>query len=264
MHGFSFHLSYFKRIAKIFVVIMAFAPVFGKAQTTDQNIMGNSLYQVDLIRAVPGKMTELIELYKSLKENNYFTAIGQQPPMIMRHTQGDHWDLFLLTPIEGGYSSHYGSQKTALRQQFEEAISLTTKELNNRIDYREQLYVRGPSHEVVIGAFNRNDFYHIEMFSARGGHYDDLLKQRQMENDFLMRINLNPNMIFTTDFGSDYDMFTLGFYQNLQDYAKPDSVSEEAVNQAAIAAGFKSSGEIANYLRTFLTRHNDTLAVSVK
>ncbi len=264
MQGLSIVLNHFKLIAKIFVVIMAFAPLMGKAQSSNQQTVGNDLYQVDMIRAVPGKMTELIELYKSLKANNYFTAIGQQPPMIMRHSQGDHWDLFLLTPIEGGYSSHYGPQKAAVRQQFQEAITLTTNELNNRIDYREQLYVRGPSHEVVLGAFNRNDFYHIEMFSARGGHYDDLLKQRQMENDFLMRINLNPNMIFTTDFGSDYDMFTLGFYQNLQDYAKPDSVTAEEMNQAAVAAGFKSSSDIANYLRTFLTRHNDTLAVSVK
>ena len=49
------------------------------------------LYQAKLVQAAPGKLLELIELQKS-RLSEYRNA-GDDQPFMMRHSQGDHWDL---------------------------------------------------------------------------------------------------------------------------------------------------------------------------
>lgn len=248
-----------KRFIAVSTLLMAMISPAIQAQETT----GMDLYKVSMIRAAPGKMSELISLYKSLKDNSYYQALGEQPPYIMRHSQGDHWDIMLITPL-ASYDVIYGSKAKATRQSLGEAIKLTQTELNARIDFKEDLYAKGPAHAIVAQLFADNDFYHLEMFSARAGDYDHLKNQRLMENIFLKKIGIHENLIFETEFGSDYDLFTIGFYKNKQDYAKPTGLTPVQENQFAKEAGFQSAGDIGNYLRKFLVRHNDTLAVSVK
>src|SRR5262245_55127690 len=57
----------------------------------------DQLYQATLIQAAPGKLTELLDLYKSQ------FAKQKDAPLWMRHSQGDFWDLLILTP-RAGYS----------------------------------------------------------------------------------------------------------------------------------------------------------------
>ena len=85
-----------------------------------------------------------------------------------------------------------------------------------------------------------------------------------MENDFLGRIGRPTNLIFTRVTGPASDLFTLGFYRDLQHYATPAAVGAEEENRAAVAAGFESRDHIGSYLRKFLAGHHDTIGGIVK
>ena len=51
-----------------------------------------------MLRAAPGKLLSLIELYKNRMD--FYEAAGDEKPVMMRHSQGDQWDLLLLFPIK--------------------------------------------------------------------------------------------------------------------------------------------------------------------
>src|SRR5437016_13941910 len=55
------------------------------------------VYKVTLVQAAPGKMLELIDLYKARAAA--YQAAGDEAPLWMRHSQGDHWDLLVLFPF---------------------------------------------------------------------------------------------------------------------------------------------------------------------
>lgn len=70
------------------------------------------LYKTVLLRAAPGKLLELIELYKSTME--YYDKSGNQRPFWMRHSQGDQWDLLLLFPMKS-YAGYYSPDQIERR-----------------------------------------------------------------------------------------------------------------------------------------------------
>src|SRR5262249_36794491 len=74
------------------------------------------LYNAKFVQAAPGKLLELIDLYKK-RAPGYATS-GDEAPLIIRHTQGDKWDLMLLLPV-GSYSEYYQTDRVAKRKQVE-------------------------------------------------------------------------------------------------------------------------------------------------
>lgn len=62
------------------------------------------LYKTVLLRAAPGKLLNLLELYKN--RMSFYDAAGDEKPFMMRHSQGDQWDLLLLFPIKN-YRDYY-------------------------------------------------------------------------------------------------------------------------------------------------------------
>ncbi len=212
------------------------------------------LYQVTLLRAAPGKLSDLIDFLVQQKKDGYYAALGERPPMIMRHSQGDQWDLFLLQPI-GSYRAYFSGEK-------DHRAYRTT--INGLSVFREELFAFGPPAAEAEALYAENAFFHIEMFAALAGQHDALLGERVMENHYLIATGRNPNLIFTGDVGSDFDSFTIGFYPSLKEFAAPAPVSDEEANQAAIAAGFEGRSSIGFYLREFLSYHHDTLATKVE
>src|SRR6266536_3445596 len=71
------------------------------------------LYRASLVQAAPGKLLEVIDLYKGLKAGA--DESGDEAPLWMRHSQGDHWDLLLLFPIES-YALYYAPARVAKRE----------------------------------------------------------------------------------------------------------------------------------------------------
>ena len=81
-------------------------------------------YKVTLVQAAPGKLLELIDLYKTRAAA--YQAAGDEAPLWMRHSQGDHWDLLILYPI-GNYSEYYQPERIAKRAQADRSAKLDQK-----------------------------------------------------------------------------------------------------------------------------------------
>src|SRR5260370_9035517 len=80
----------------------------------------HDIYKVTLVQAAPGKLPELIDLYK--QRAAALQQAGDEVPLWMRHSQGDHWDLMILYPM-GSYTEYYGAERTNRRAQAEQATA---------------------------------------------------------------------------------------------------------------------------------------------
>lgn len=200
-------------------------------------LVAQNSYQVTLLRAAPGELGELIDHVKAQKVQ------AKNNMIIMRHSQGDHWDLMLLTPYEKPAMYDYGKWVDFQHDFLAESV----------IGWNE-----------LLKKDSESGLYHVEMFRAAKGLEESLLEQRRMENVWFRKMGKGENVIFTTVFGSDVDNFTVGFYKDMMDFASEPDLSEEEVNEAAKAAGFESSAVVGLYLREFLVGHNDTIATKVE
>src|SRR3989442_15246031 len=79
------------RLLLLITSLGLFAPSTGFAYTT-------YLYKVKLVQAAPGKLLEVIDLYKA-SLGGYKDA-GDDSPLWMRHSQCDHWDLLTMIPMK--------------------------------------------------------------------------------------------------------------------------------------------------------------------
>ena len=211
------------------------------------------LYRVTTLRAAPGKLLELIDHLKARQAEGAYRAAGREPPMIMRHSQGDQWDLLLLQPA-GSYAGYFADADASRRSSDIDALAV----------FREDLFALGPPADAVRKAFDDNAFFHIEMFAALAGRHRALLNQRRAENEYLAATGRTTNFIWLGDLGSDVDVFTIGFYPSLAAFAAPPPATPEERDQAARDAGFEGRDHIGFYLRTLIAWHHDTLATKVE
>lgn len=193
---------------------------------------------VTTLRAAPGQLPGLIEKARAYRDEHRGRVI------IMRHSQGDHWDLLLLEPTganpmqQADFSDFADFQHSFLAES-----SATFKGLDHR------------AHAAGL--------YHVEMFRARAGKRAALIDQRKRENEYLAATGQVVNAVFITRFGTDVDVFTIGFHPDLAAMAKGPRVSDTEAEAAAREAGFKSREDIGLYMRSLITSHRDTLAVPV-
>jgi hypothetical protein len=222
-------------------------------------IDGEHVYQFSSIRAAPGTLLEVIELLQ--QRNTVLVDLGYDAPQIMRHSQGDHWDLLVITPI-GQMGEYYEGDRTQTRDGATSAINGSLDEL---IAWQEDVFVTGPEPEVVIRHFETFEFYHVEMMVSAPGKRADLYHEREMENDYSRRVGRPENLIFDRVTGAAWEVITIGFYRDIQHFAEgtPDYTDEEK-EEAAIAAGFEARDRIGTYLRSLMSYHNDTLAGAVQ
>jgi hypothetical protein len=224
---------------------------------------GDHLYKTLLVRAAPGDLLEVIDLYR--ERMDVWDAAGVRS-FIMRHTQGDQWDLLLLTSMSS-FPEYYSLEQIARRDEAAEASGTSEteflREIDARLAWREELYVLGPPPEVVGEAFRSNDYYHVEMFVALPGKRDALLEERRMENAYLAGIGRPQNLIFRRVAGAAWDSYTLGFYEDIKHYAASADISADRKERSAREAGFQGADYIGAHLRTLIQWHHDTLCVSV-
>lgn len=213
---------------------------------------GDSLYRVTTVRAAPGKLSDLIDTVKASVAE---TAEKSRRAMLMRHSQGDQWDLMVITPMTS-FGDHFGAASKQLR-------SGLLADHAGLIAYETDVFALGPAVETVRGAYEDNGLYHIEMFAAVAGMMESLAEQRRMENRYLAATGQVPNMIFRRVAGSDVDVFTIGFHKSLEAFAAPAPASDAEEEAAAKAAGFKDRADLSFYLRSLISGHHDTFAVKV-
>lgn len=228
-----------------------------------QDLSGDYLYKVSTIRATTGELSGLLDWIAELKASNYFELADEHPPLVMRHSQGDQWDLLIIIPM-GSWTSYHSAAAADKRDEAMAANDELLAPGYDLIAFDEDHFAYGPSWESVSAAYEDSSFYHIEMFEAAPGKADELFGQRRMENNYLSSTGQTPNMIFRRAAGSDVDVFTIGFHKSLEAFAAPASATDEEKEAAAIAAGFKGRADISFYLRSLLSGHHDTLAVKVE
>lgn len=218
------------------------------------------LYKVTLVQAAPGKLLELIDLYKTQAAALGSKEASDEAPLWMRHSQGDHWDLMILFPM-GSYSDYYRRERSAARAQISAAMA---EKFNADIAWQEDLFAYGPPLADLRKTFSGGAFFHVEMFVALPGKFAELYKEREMENAYAKAIKEPENFIFVRDQGAAWDIFTIGVFRDLKHYAEGADVPAKDQESAAKAAGFDAPSQIGQYLRRFIREHHDTLAVAVK
>jgi len=228
-----------------------------------QELEGDYLYKVSTMRAAPGEFENLLDWIAALKASDYFEDAREHAPFVMRHSQGDQWDLMLISPMEN-WTVHHSKSAGKRRDKAVEKHGAMLAPGDGFIAFDEDHFAYGPPLADLEAAFAGNAFFHIEMFEAAPGKAGDLAEQRRMENAYLSATGQTTNMIFRRAAGSDVDVFTIGFHESLEAFAAPAPVTDEEKEAAAIAAGFKDRADISFYLRALMSGHHDTLAVKVE
>ena len=224
---------------------------------------GDYLYGVGTFRAAPGELHALLEWIAEMRASGYYEASDRSPPFVMRHSQGDQWDLLVIAPL-GSWTEHFEEDATAERAAAAVEHGELIAELDSLLAFHEDHFAYGPPLAVLEAAWAESDFFHVEMFHALPGLAGDLLEQRRMENEYLAATGQVPNFIFRRAAGSDVDVFTIGFHESFESFAAPAPVTNEQKENAARDVGFDSLADISFYLRSLIAAHYDTLAVKVE
>jgi hypothetical protein len=221
---------------------------------------GDYLYRFVIIQAAPGKLLDLIELYRSRMP--VITAGGDELPFLVRHSQGDHWDLCLIYP-SGSFTEYYGRERVAKRAAAADASGVPNAEFAKRfysmVAWHEDLYAEGPPLDVFRAHVRGMGLAHFEMLQALPGKRDDLIRERQMENVFNRERGRGGTLIFVHDQGAAWDVITLGVYRDWRHYGEQEAIPPEVSAAAAKKAGFAGPDAIGPYMRTLISTHRDTL-----
>jgi len=210
-------------------------------------------WRVQTVRAAPGELGALIEAYAVVHREGL--PDGLVRPWMIRHAQGDHWDLMLLYPIES-FAACLAALERAGQDRHWRARRAP---IETRIAFSDELLMHGPAHEVVAARFAGGDFAHIEVFHALAGRRQALVDQRRMENAYLRGTGQTPNLIFVAGFGGDADVMTLGLHASFAAFAAAPEMPDAERDKVARAVGFAGLDDIGLHLRGLLLRHHDTL-----
>ncbi len=98
------------------------------------------LYRTTSFQAAPGKLLEVVDLYKAGWPGSKDS--GDEPPIAMRHSQGDRWDLMLLFPM-GSYAEYYAPERIAKREGARAAAAAALAKLQEDVAWQEDVFVLG-------------------------------------------------------------------------------------------------------------------------
>ncbi|MFN8574525.1 MAG: hypothetical protein U0132_20905 [Gemmatimonadaceae bacterium] len=222
-------------------------------------------YRAEFIQASPGKLLELIDALKA--EMPAYEKAGEGRPFLMRHSQGDRWDLMLLVPMGDDIAAYFSSPRQSRRESNGIAGEGRDARMRDLVAWHEEVYVHGPALAELTREFGAAGLAHIEIFQAFPGHYDDLKKERGMEAAFNENVGRAHLLYFERDQslgGAPWDMFTIDLYRDLRHYAESSAFAQDVGDAAARKAGFENSAAIGPTLRKHISTHHDTIAGVVR
>jgi hypothetical protein len=223
------------------------------------------LYRFVLIQAAPGKLLELIDLYK--RRIPVIAAGGDEVPYIVRHSQGDRWDLCVVYP-SGSFTSYYSADRMRRREAAAAASGVTgaqfAKQFYDLVAWHEDVYVEGPPLPAFRDYVKDLGLLHLEMFQALAGKRDALIEERKMESAFNRARSRPEALLFTHEQGAAWDVITLDGFRNWRHYAESETIPVELNEAAAKKAGFANVDAVGPYLRSLIALHHDTLGTPVR
>lgn len=223
------------------------------------------LYRAEFLQAAPGRLPELVEEVRS--RQGAYAAAGDAAPLVIRHSQGDRWDLMLLVPMGDDAASYWAPARVAKREAAGLAGPAHDARWHELVAWHEEVYVRGPALADLQRDAAGSGFAHVEIFQALAGHYDALRTERLMEAAFNEHVGRTHLYLFEREpslGGGPWDMFTIDMYRDLRHYAEVSSFSPDAGDAAARKAGFANSAAIGPTMRTHIATHHDTIGSVVK
>lgn len=225
---------------------------------------GTYLYRFQMMQAGPGQLAALIDLHRNRAP--VFASGGDEKPVIVKHSQGDHWDLLIIHPC-GTLSDYYSRERIAKRDAAAAASGLPSADFARRSDgltlWQEDLFVLGPPVEILREFVKEAAVLHFEMMRSLPGKFDALVEERRMENAYNHGRGRDQTLIFVRALGADWDVVTLGVYRNWRQYAESELIPPEVSDAAARKAGFENAASVGNFMRTLISTHRDTLGPPV-
>lgn len=220
----------------------------------------SDLYRLVLIQAAPGRLLDLIELYRARLP--VIEAGGDERPFVVRHSQGDQWDLAVLYP-SGSWPDYYSRDRIAKREAAGNASGVGNAEFARRFyemtAWHEDVFLQGPPVTVFREHVRGGGLAHFEMMRARPGTREALIAERHMENAYNRERGRPETAIFVHDQGAAWDVITIDVFRDWRHFAEQETIPPNVSAAAARKAGFESPDAIGPYMRTLISMHRDTL-----
>jgi hypothetical protein len=226
---------------------------------------GPELYRFVLIQAAPGRLPDLIDLYRGRLP--VIAAGGDELFFIVRHSQGDRWDLLVIYP-SGSFTGYYSADRVRRRDEAAAKAGVSGEQFARQfyelVSWHEDVFVLGPPLAEFRQYMKDAGLVHLEMFQALAGKRDALIEERRMESRFNRERSRPEALLFTHEQGAAWDVITLDAFRNWRHYAESETIPQEVNDAAAKKAGFANADAIGPYLRSLIALHHDTLATVVK
>jgi hypothetical protein len=247
-------------VAFAFVLSAAALPV-GQAAPAGRE----QLYRFAMIQAAPGRLPDLLTLYR--QRAPVIAAGGDELPILVRHSQGDRWDLLVIYP-SGSFTEYYSRERVAKREAAANASGVSNaafaKQFYDLVAWHEDVYVEGPPLTGLRAYLKDASLAHLEMMQALAGKRDELIKEREMENVFNVARGRPATLIFTHEQGAAWDVITLDAWRDWRQYGELQMIPADVSDAAAKKAGFANADAVGVYMRSLISTHHDTLGPLVK
>lgn len=251
-----------RRLFALVLGVVAALPVGAAAQTPIPP--RPELYKFVTIQAAPGKVSELLALYR--QRWPVMTANGDETPIVVRHSQGDRWDLLVIYPI-GSFTAFYSPQRVQAREAAGAASGTPNarfqEQLYELIAWHEDVFVWGPPVAELRSYVSDNTVAHLEMMQARAGQLEALTRERHMESDFNVNRGRPRMLVFTHQEGAAWDVITLDAWKDWRQYGELQMVASDVSEAAAKKAGFANADAVGAAMRSLINTHHDTLGTFV-
>jgi hypothetical protein len=211
---------------------------------------GAELYHVHFVKAAPGKLVELIDEYVNAPAN----PLGSTPPVLLRHRQGDDWNLLVLTPL-GAEATLRAVRPSAERMQFFTRIRTLGSEHNDTFAIgpvwpEAQKLVLGERAESA-GGTGTGAVYVVSVFRSVPGHREQLegALRKSAADDSSSRTLMLQHME-----GASWEFLTITRYDSWAAFGE----SEQKTGAQPLSP---TSSALA--LTEHLAEHHDTVAERV-
>ncbi len=200
------------------------------------------LYHIHISKAAPGKLPQLIEAYQNAPAPE--AGQPQVTPIILRHREGDEWDLITITPL--------GKQTTVSASAPPQTIQDYYERLRPLSDWHSDTFTVGPSWAVVqktlIPAKDAQAVYVVTDYRSLPGHRSQL---RQVL-DRNAQDTPDRDVIFAHVEGSPWNFLTVTRYDSWAAVGAPPPQPPSGAQQEQGLA-----------IREHMAVHHDTIAVYV-